>query len=737
MAVIGKIQKNSLLLLIVVGVAMLAFIFTDLMRSNGDDVERLPVATVWGEPINESEYFDLQEQFTERDRQNTEAQGREYDESMAQQSEDAAFNEIVRRTLMNTEFEKLGLTCTSNELNDMIHGNHIHPWVMQIPLFQNPMTGAFERDSVRLFINNLEVEPDDEAARAQWLEARRQWKTFEQELKDNRMAEKYVTMIKKGMYVNSIEAKDQYNGIQNKKNISFVIQRFTDIEPGTFDVTDEEIEAYYNEHKDEPKWEQEESRDIDYVIFPIKATANDLENIKFQMEDVKAALLATDNEGPILQQHTETGFYSDSAYFRMGKDAFVFDQFMGNNEYPASLDDQIQEAQIGDIVGPVDYVGLQDQENYVAIAKVTNLQKENQAWVRHILVKTDINRTEEQAKAKADSLIKVIEANDNFVEMVSAHTDDPGSIANGGEYKWFAEGRMVDEFNDASFNGPIGKLQLVKTTYGYHIVEVLGRAERTIPALAVVAKKVEPSEQSIKEMEELVFDFIFRINESEGDSTFHRAAEDSSLTVQSTRVWMPQNFVMGLENPLEVMRFAFGRHSEEGDISDPIFDGDKYVVAYLANVIEEGAPEFRDVKVQMRGPALKEKQANHYVEKMSGKKSLDEVAAVCTNGVVLDAEVMFGNNTILGGGGNEPEIIGNLFTNIPVGSMTKPLIGNTGVYVVVVNSEVPAPETTDYTEIRSNMKVAKASAADGGVMKALRDRADVQDNRRKKELQGI
>ena len=451
----------------------------------------------------------------------------------------------------------------------------------------------------------------------------------------------------------------------------------------------------------------------------------------FSLENLKTDFAQTANNVAFISQHTEGAFLSDSGFFRFGSDNWLFDNFQGFNQYPEVFDEALQSAEVGDVVGPFTY---RTDAPEVAIAKVTRIEKETQAWVRHILVNIDANRPEDAAKAKADSIIAVIKEKDNFVEMVEAHTDDPGSIENGGEYKWFSEGRMVPEFNDASFNGEIGQLQLVKTQFGYHIVEVLGRAERNVPALGIISKVVKPSEFTIKEMEERVFDFIFSISESDADSAFHRAAEDSSKVWNNIRMWLPQKYVAGMNDPDKLMKFAFGKNAEEGDVSDPLFDGDKYIVAYLSNVTEEGAPEFRDVKDQMRIPALEEKKAKHFIEKMSGKSSLDEVASSIQDGVVMDAEVSFGINSIQGGGGNEPEVIGKLFTNIPVGSMTKPIQGKSGVYVVVVEGVSEAPETTDYTIDRGNIRIARRGAADSGVIKALREKADVKDNRRKIEL---
>lgn len=727
MAIIGKIQKNSVVLLIVIGIAMFAFIYTEYQSGAGNDFEQLPLGTVYDEPLDEEEYDYILESYTTRDQQNAMMQGRPYDATAEQQSKDQAFNEVVRRNLMNREFDRLQLVCTTDELNDMIHGNHVHPWVMQIPIFQGPL--GFSRDSVRSFINNLDVEPESEEARESWLTARQQWSDFEKELKDTRKADKYVTLIKRGLNVNSLEAKDQYYAENNKKRIKFVIQRYTDIPQDEIEVTDEDIKAFYDEHKDEKQYEQEEARDIEYVSFPIFASAEDVENVKQDLELLKADFKATTNNIAFMQKHSSTQFTNDTAEFRMGADQLVFDTFFGNNQYPASADDAIQKAQVGDVIGP-----FASGADY-SIVKVTRIRKETQAWVRHILIKVDATQPDAYAKALTDSLVKVINTQHNFVEMVQKFTQDPGSIPTNGEYKWFSEGRMVPEFNDASFKGAIGKIQVVKTTYGYHIVEVLGRGDRVVPSLAVITKTVKPSENTKRDMENKVFDFIYSVNESKEDSAFHRIAEDSMLVVNPTRVWLNNNYVMGINDSKRVMRFAFNSKAEEGIISDPILDGDKYVVAFLSNIIPEGPPEFEDVKDQMRYPALKDKQAKIYIEKMSGKKSLEEVAKVCKNGQILSAEVYFASNVIQGGGGNEPEVIGKLFTKVPTGSMTKPIKGNTGVYVIIVESETKAPETLDFTMQRTNMLLARAGAADGLVIKALREKADIKDNRRRIEFQ--
>ena len=136
-------------------------------------------------------------------------------------------------------------------------------------------------------------------------------------------------------------------------------------------------------------------------------------------------------------------------------------------------------------------------------------------------------------------------------------SEDPGSMATGGEYKWFSKGAMVPEFEEAAFNGKIGDLQLVKTSFGYHIVEVLGQASRKTPVLALVTKTLKPSDETKKEMESKAFDFVYTVEEGTGDSIFNRMAEKANLEVQAARINLSNDYVIGLNNSRTMLQFVF------------------------------------------------------------------------------------------------------------------------------------------------------------------------------------
>jgi len=732
MAVIGKIQKNSLLLLIVIGGAMLAFIFTDLLSNVGGGDDPTPLATIYGEEIDESKLNDIEEDIINREKQNYYYQQKEWDNAAEKTAKDQAFNEYVRRNLMDRELDALGIRVSSDELNDMVLGNHIHPWISQERSFQDAL-GQFSKDSVVKYINYLETEPDgiDTASYMNWERTKKAWKEFENELADSRKADKYVTLIKKGVYVNSLEAKNQYKGANENRKISYVIQKYTDIAMDEIELTDEDLLAYYEEHKNEKKYEQvDEAAVINFVEFPVVFTEDDVNDAVESLERVKESFAKTENDIYYMANKSDVEFYSDSTQFQMGGDLFSFTP--NGATYPDIADEAIQAADSGDVVGPF-VAGDQ-----AVILKIKGFDSEEQAWVRHILISNQ-GRSDADAKVKADSVVKVIKANNNFTAMVTAVSEDPGSIANGGEYKWFPKGRMVEAFENASFNGPKGKLQVVKTNYGYHIVEVLDRRNAKLPILAPIVKKIKASIETKSNIEDIAYDFIAQVNDLKGDSAFYQIATQESLAVNNSRMTIAYNYVMGFndENGIRaIKKFSFAKDAMEGDISDPIYDNGSYKVAILSNRIDLGVPDFEDVKDQMRFAALRDKQAKIYIDKMSGTLNLQEIVAKMPTLKIQTVNVNFNINTIQGGGGNEPEVVGYIYAVDKPNVMLRPIQGVSGVYVIIIDEIIPAPETTDYSADQMTLRMGRQANADNLVIRALREKADVIDNREKINIQG-
>lgn len=733
MAVIGKIQKNSLLLLIIIGGAMLAFIFTDMLKNVSGGEEPTPTATISGESIDDKAFNELETSFINREKQNSAYQGKEFTEQMKKTAQDQAFNEYVRRIIMDKELDALGIQVSDEELTDMVLGNHVHPWISSERAFQNSL-GVFSKDSLAKYLDMLEIEPTGENQEEydQWVQSKNAWSEFEDQLIDARKADKYVTLVKKGLYVNKIEAKNQYVGANEKRMVSYVLKKYSDIDQSEIELTDEELKAYYEKHKNDKQYEQtDETAVVDFVEFPIMYTQDDIDATVESAEKIKESFKKSQNDIAFMYNKSDIEFYSDSTLFKLGTDKFDFNPT--NPAYALVADEAIQSADSGDVVGPF-IAGDQ-----VVLAKVKGFKNEPQAWVRHILISTGTKRTDAQAKKTADSLINVIRKNNNFIDLVKTVSEDPGSIANNGEYKWFPKGMMVTEFENAAFNGKKGQLQLVKTSYGYHIVEVLGQRTAKLPVLAPVVKEIKPSAQTRKAIEDLAYEFIGDLETMKEDSAFYQLANEKSLTVMNSRMALKSPYVMGFddENNTKIKKFAFAKDALTEDISTPIYDQGTYKVAILVKKMPEGVPSFENIKDQMRFPALREKQAEKYKELLAGTSNLKELVAKFPELQIQTASVMFNSNAIAGGSSNEPKIVGSIFS-VPqdLRPLLKPIDGNTGVYVIRINEVEPAPETTDFTAEKISLKAQRQANADNIVIRALREKSDVKDNRAKVEIQG-
>ncbi len=712
---------------------MLAFIFTDMLKNVGGGAEPTPTATIAGEPIDDKAFNELETSFINREKQNKAYQQKEFTEQDKKTAQDQAFNEFVRRIIMNKELDALGIQVSNEELTDMVLGNHIHPWVSSERAFQDSQ-GQFSRDSLAKYLDMLEIEPSGENQEEydRWVDSKKAWSEFENQLIDARKADKYVTLVKKGLYVNTIEAKNQYLAANEKRTVSFVVKKYTDIDQSEVELTDEELKAYYEKHKNDKQYEQtDETAVVDFVEFPIVYTQDDIDATIESAERIKEAFKKSQNDIAFMYNKSDVEFYSDSTLFKLGTDKFDFNTT--NPAYALVADEAIQSADSGDVVGPF-IAGDQ-----VVLAKVKGFKNEDQAWVRHILISTGAKRTEAQAKKTADSLINIIKKNDNFVELVKTVSEDPGSIANNGEYKWFPKGMMVSEFENAAFNGRKGQLQLVKTSYGYHIVEVLGQRTAKLPVLAPVVKQIKPSAQTRKKVEDIAYEFIGDLETMNEDSAFYKLANEKGLSVMNSRMSIKSPYVMGFDemNNSKIKKFAFAKDAEIEDVSTPIYDQGTYKVAIIVKKMPEGVPSFENIKEQMRFPALREKQAEKYKELLAGTNNLKELVAKYPELQIQTATVMFNSNNIAGGGSNEPKIVGAIFS-VPqdLKPLLKPIDGNTGVYVVRINDIQPAPETTDYTAEKKSLKDSRQANADNMVIRALREKADVKDNRAKVEIQG-
>ena len=277
MATLGSIRKRSTLLILVIGVAMLAFILTDFMqstRSGGGG--GFFIGEVAGEELSVQHFEERVQKGTENWKNSN--PNSILNPSTLAQIRDAIWDEYIKELLMNSEYKSLGIDVGSEELFELFQGNNVHSEVSKIQIFQDPATKQFDRAKMIQYMKSLESEQN--------AEARDQWLGFEEYISGLRKNTKYNTLVEKGLYVSSIEAQLYFNHSNENINFEYVPISFSHIPDSLITVSSAEIEDYYDNNIDD--YQQDESRNVDYVVFTVVPSDQDDDNTKNNLDAIKA-----------------------------------------------------------------------------------------------------------------------------------------------------------------------------------------------------------------------------------------------------------------------------------------------------------------------------------------------------------------------------------------------------------------------------------------------------------------
>ena len=727
MALIGKIREKSALIVIVIGVALLAFILNDYDKIFGVQKDQFGYGTVYSNIVDAKLYEEAAAKFTEQDAQQAQQQQKPYGQKEQEQSNEKAWNYITETILFDKEFEALGLHVGEDEFSAYLMGENgfqVLPDIAQG--FTDSLTGLFNPKLLQKRIE--EMESSDKP------EVQKQWEESKKYYSDRRKQEKYFTLINQGLYVTNLEAEQDYFAQKEMKNISFVVRRYSEIKDEDIKITDEELEKYYEDNKSNKKYfNRESSREVKYFDVAIAPSRKDTMDMKKNMNTLMKEFKTTTNDSLFVMKNSDRKFYaSDKKATAVAESSDKAQKMMS---YPTNLDTVFQKAAIGTYVGPYNYQG-----GYI-ISKVIG-KTPSRLKARHILIGTNSSKDDKVIAAKqktADSLLKLINK-DNFAEYVTKFSDDPGSKSNGGEYDNFLEAEMVPEFSTFCATKPIGSIGVVKTDFGFHIIEVLERDEKMLPVLASVYKTFAPSIETLDAKESEVYNLLEKLNAKLANIEDVKKKSDmfDTIALKAGYFSRPMNIMenkpqmYGINSSFaedKILKLAFNEDAVAGDlVSAPIKDEGRYLIAILSSIREKGEPSFMDVEKVLRRDLLEEKKAARLTKELKMDKSLESMAKRGKT-QVLKGEITF-SNPQMAGAGYEPEIVGALFSSLKDGSRTQPLKGKMGVYVVRIDKTIKAPTAANYTIEKQQMLQSLKSSAQGQVLGGLKKLADVVDNRR-------
>ncbi|NDE04394.1 MAG: hypothetical protein EB003_07075 [Flavobacteriia bacterium] len=738
MALIGKIRAKSGLLVAMIGIALLAFILNDYQSLFGIGEGEYGIGLVFGDKVDPASYSIASAKFQEQERNQAAQNGKEFTETDMEAASDKAWNFMVDSTILSKEYEKLGISVTDRELDSYWYAKDGFNVIQDLAQFftdsltgiQTPQSIENGRVKLKATLDNLKKSKEAQAVE--------QWNGFKAYHTDRRKTEKYFGLLKQGVYVTDLEAEDQYYANNEKKTISFVVRRYTEISDADIKVSESELKTYFEEHKGDKKYlVRNASRDVKMFDVNIRPSKADSTVFTAKMNTLRAGFSASTNDSAFVAKNSETPVYfSDKRATSVPEGHPKADRYQ---TYPMSLDTIFKTAALGQLVGP--YVSKEK----MVLSKVIGFTPAS-LKARHILLSTNNSKDEKVIAAKkktADSLVKILNKT-NWDAITKQYSEDPGSKDKGGLYEDFLEGDMVKEFGAYCATAPIGKVGVVKTDFGFHIIEVLDRSASKFPLLASVSVTFKPSDETVANMESEVNGILMKLDRkiSKEEDPFKKAALFDTIVTRANyapRVIQIEDKapkIYGFTTTMardRVLEMAYAEDATIGTMTlSPIRDKEKYVIAMISAIRPEGEPLFENVRAQMERELIQEKKAKRFMNQMAGK-SLQAISKRF-NTPVIDAEVTFGNPQI-SNAGYEPTIIGNLFSGaLKNGQRTLPLKGETGVYVIQIKTSTKAPATTNFQAEKDQMIQGLANQVEGQAMGGLRKKAAVVDNRKLSEL---
>lgn len=698
MALIGNIRKHSGLIIIVIGVALAAFVLGDFFKPRSG-----PRTTDIGEIAGENiPYRDFSQRVDEevelmKERQETDVLTPED----VFQAKETVWNEIVREIVMGEEYDELGVTVSPEELFDQVQGPSPHQYILQY--FKDPETGQYNPSLVLNFLKTLDQrEP----------EAKEQWLMLEKAIKADRLNTKFNNLIAKAYYLPDIFAKREYNNQNRKAKIQFVRADYQSVPDTEIKLTEKDFEKYYEEHKNEYK--QDATCDIDYVIFEVKPSAEDREKIDAEVQEIYAEFLKIeDNDDYENFVNATSDSRYDSTFHKQGSLPVRIDSIMFNSE-------------VGTVVPP--YV----ENDAWHMAKLLDIQyRPDSMRMSFILithkdtrVSQEITRTKEEAEALADSLLEVLENEPGkYEEFVQTYSDDPVTREKNGDIGWFADQSVLGSFNQFCLDGAIGELGIVETNFGYHIVKVTDKMEPVKKVrVAMIERLIEPSSGTFQNI-------YAQANKFASENNTPELFQNSGMNIRKAEdVKIMDNNLPGIKYPRIIIQWAFQETTPEGAVSQVYDIDNSFVIALLKEKREKGIATLDQVKATIEPLVRREKKAEILINKINeaNPTTLGQVSAL-VNAPVDTTEITFYAYNLLNYG-PEPEIIGATLA-LKEGELSKPIKGNSGVYCILVKQFIEAPETQNYNSIRMQMANGYLSRVRYELFNALKENSNIIDNR--------
>lgn len=661
MSVIQKIRtRYAKLAGGVIAFALIAFILTDFLTGNNGGIfgPDDSVVKVNGNKVNYIEYNKRVQSY-----EVLYSASRQLDENMRAQLREQALQDLINESLIKEEAEKIGLTVTEKEKEEMIYGQDPDQSVQTYQAFTNPNTNRFDPQYVKLFEEQVDQLDPSGKAKAHW-EEMKSYIVF------NSLPKKYNMLFTNSMYMPKFMIEARMNREEEMANIDFVNVSYEEIKDEEVKLTDDDYKKFINNHKDEYTVKTP-SRSIEYVPFNIVPAQVDTARALTFLKTIKEDFEKADD---------------DESFVNRNSDVSYQESYVKKDTYFSAYADSIFSLKKGEVFGP-----YFEQGNYKLVKLEDVQQYPDSVKCRHILVKTANGNQQiipdSLAKLRIDSAVAAIKSGATFAEMVQRYSDDEGSKNTAGEYTFSFQQKpnLSKEFADFIFEGKTGEKKIVKVENGsyagYHYIEILNQpGVSNAYRFATVTKSLYAGEETESNIYAQASEFAANNSTPEA---FDSAASNGTVQRRFAEAIKINDFsIQGLGPSREIISWIY--ESEVGDVSQVFSLNGKYVVVKVTGAKKEGLmPLDETLKSNIESDVKRKKKAEIILDRYKDKSSLTDIAQA--SGQEIKHQDSFrANNSFAGELGYAPKTVGYTFApTTKMNAMSQGLEEQAGIYYVL------------------------------------------------------
>lgn len=699
MALIGKIRRNSWLLVVMLGLGLGGFIIMDMTSSGGRGGQTdFTIGKVNKEKID---WMDLQR-----------AERALYGNSDVELYDRRSYlwNYFIEEALVKEEAQTIGLDVGADELQELLFGVNLSPVVERN--FTDPATNQVNRQSLNEFKQALDagtLAPEYQTF----------WEYQTQEVIKERLQAKLIAMVDKGIYTPTWMAEQHQQNIEGKTDFHYIMIPYDQIDDSEVELTDTDYKAYLNDHKELYK-NSEEMRVAKYVVFDVIPTSTDSMIILESITELKEPFMNAEDDSTFVEYNYGS---MEPIYYK-------------KEDLSPAITDTAFDLAIEEVYGP--YI---DEGAYKLMKVIDKKLIPDSVRSRHILLQARTQDQALQAQSLADSLKVMLETGvQSFDSLAAQYSQDPGSAAQGGDLGFSALGRMVKPFNDMIFyQAEPGEINIVYTQFGIHLVEVTDRRFTTNTEgikLAFVSEAIVPSEATQDRLYDEALDYISDYRSLEALTA--QVEERDDLLMETAPLVMKNGFNFGTLGPgntsRDIIRWLFESGTKTGNVAPAVYIyedevnyfNSKYVLVALDKVIPKGMPSVDDIREEIEGPVKNRKKGELIVSRIESN-DLQTLASQFNMDIDSVENMNFGMS-MLRNIGDEPKVIG-IASKLDEGAVSEPIIGINGVYVLKITNKVFPPLPKDIAQLRNQVSRPMKNAVQFQLVEAMRESADIVDNR--------